>query len=190
MKKIVFDIETKNTFEEVNSGDPTALDVSVVGIYDYENDAYHCFDETELDKLWPFFDSADMIIGFNSNHFDIPIMDKYYPGDMKKIKSLDILHEIKKSLGRRVSLNSVAEGSLGAKKSGHGLDAVIWYKRGEIDKIKKYCQDDVKITKDVYEFALVNGYLNSTYKGITKKIALDTNKWEIETPAMNNQTLF
>ena len=38
MKKIVFDIETSNTFQEVASTDPSTLDLSVVCIYDYETD--------------------------------------------------------------------------------------------------------------------------------------------------------
>ena len=90
MRKIVFDIETKNTFQDVGSNDPASLDLSLVGIYDYENDSYQSFLEEDLGKLWPIFEKADMIIGFNSDHFDIPILNKYYSGNLGQIKSLDI----------------------------------------------------------------------------------------------------
>ena len=55
-------------------------------------------------------------MGYNSNHFDIPLLNKYYPGDLTRIKSIDLLEEIRKSLGRRLRLDSVAEATIGAKK--------------------------------------------------------------------------
>jgi len=46
MNKIVFDIETKNSFEDVG-GDQNIdkLEVSVVGVYSYDQDKYFCFGE-------------------------------------------------------------------------------------------------------------------------------------------------
>ena len=108
--------------------------------------------DTTNANLWPIIEKADMLIGFNSEHFDTPLLNKYYPGDLTKIKSLDILKEIKNSLGRRIKLDTVAEATLGKKKIGHGLEAITWGKNGEIDKIIKYCLEDVKITKEVWEF--------------------------------------
>ena len=156
MRKIVFDIETKNIFQDVGRADPALLDISVVCIYDSLDETYHSYLEEELSELWPILESADMLIGYNSDHFDIPLLNKYYPGDLTHIKSLDILKEIKKSLGRRLRLDSVAEATLGIGKSGSGLDAVKWWKNGEIEKIKKYCLDDVRITKEVYDYAREN----------------------------------
>jgi len=154
MKKVVFDIETKNIFQDVGRADPTLLDISLVGIYDYETDQYLTFLQEEFPKLWPYIEKADVLIGFNSDHFDVPLLNKYYPGDITKIKSLDLMAEVKKSLGRRIGLGALAEATLGIGKSGNGLEAVEWWKNGEIDKIRKYCIDDVKVTKD-----LTNTYL-------------------------------
>ena len=91
MRKIVFDIETKNTFNEVGSNDATALDISIVCIYDSLDNKYYSFLEEELDNLWSIIEQADMLIGYNSDHFDIPLLNKYYQGDLTQIKSLDIL---------------------------------------------------------------------------------------------------
>jgi DEAD/DEAH box helicase domain-containing protein len=121
-----------------------------------------------------------MLIGYNSDHFDIPLLNKYYSGDLTQIKSLDILKEIKNSLGRRIKLDSVAEGTLGKKKIGHGLEAITWWRDGEIEKVKKYCQEDVKITKEVYEYALKNGALKYKDLSENKEIKLDTSEWEKE----------
>ena len=76
-----------------------------------------------------------MLIGFNSDHFDIPLLNKYYPGDLTKIKSLDLLVEVKRSLGRRLRLDTIAEATLGMKKSGHGLEATRWWKEGKADLV-------------------------------------------------------
>lgn len=191
MRKITFDIETRNIFSDVNSNDPTALDISVVCIHDSLNDSYSSYLQEDLPKLWPILEQADMLITFNGDHFDIPLLNKYYSGDLGKIKSLDLLAEVKNSIGRRIKLDTIAEATLGTNKSGHGLQAVEWWKTGEIDKIIKYCIEDVKITKQLYDYALQNGKLK--YKdlagGAIKDIKLDTKNWEIKRESSMTFTL-
>jgi hypothetical protein len=101
--------------------------------------------------------------------------------------SLDILKEMQKSAGRRMKLDQIAEGTLGINKSGHGLDAIKWWRSGEIEKVKKYCLDDVRITKDVYEYALKNGKLIFKEGPNLNTVKLDTTDWEIlpEATALN-----
>ncbi len=188
MRKIVFDIETSNDFLYVGLGDLSKLDLSVVCIYDYETGKYSSFTEGTLKDLWPILEKAELLIGYNSDHFDIPILNKYYSGDLSKIKSLDLMKEIKKSLGRRIKLDTIAEATLGRNKTGSGIDAINWWKAGEKQKVIDYCIEDVKITKEVYEYALKNGFLK--YKdGLgrlpgqgsgkeIKEIPIDTSKWQ------------
>jgi len=174
MRKIVFDIETKNEVW----GDIAAMEMSIVCIYDSETDSYSSYLEEELHKLWPILERADLLIGYNSEHFDTPILNKYYHGDLSKIKHLDLLSEIKNSLGRRVSLDQIAEATLGRGKSGHGLQAIKWWKEGDIDSLRKYCLEDVKITKEVYDFALKNQLLRYKEAGKKFDIKLNTSSWE------------
>jgi len=178
LKKIVFDIETSNIFLDVASNDPTALDMSVCCIYDYETDKYSSYTKETLNELWPIIEKADLIIGFNSDHFDIPILNKYYSGDLTKIKSLDLLKEIKNSLGRRIKLDTIAEATLGKNKTGHGLEAVVWWKNGEKQKVIDYCIQDVKITKEVYEYAIKNNILKYKDGKDVKDIKIDTSHWD------------
>ena len=190
MRKVVFDIETRNVFQEVGVNDPAALDISLVGIHDSETNSYKTFVESELSLLWPILETCDILIGFNSDHFDIPILNKYYPGDLLKIKSIDLLKEIRASVGRRMKLDQLAEGTLGIKKSGSGMDAIIWWRQGEIDKIRKYCLDDVRITKDLYEYAIKNNKLFFKEGPNLNEIKLDTSIWEsIASPTAMNFTL-
>jgi len=187
--KVVFDIETKNIFADVGENNPALLDISVVCIYDYGRDKYESFLEEDFGKLWPIIEKADVLIGYNSNHFDIPLLNKYYPGDLSKIKSIDILHEIKKSFGRRMKLDQVAEGTLNVRKSGFGLQAIEWWKNGEIDKIIKYCLDDVRITKDIYEYALKNNEIKFAEGGKIIPVKIDTRGWEENDSATITHTL-
>lgn len=175
MRKIVFDIETT----DAGIGfDPSQMDLAVVAIHDSETDEYSCYTESELGNLWPILERADMLIGYNSNHFDIPLLNKYYAGDLLGIKSLDILEEIKKVLGRRLKLDKIAQGTLGVGKSGHGLEAVNWWKKGEVEKVKNYCIDDVKITKKIYDFALVNKKLKYKEGNEVLTLPIDPSDWE------------
>lgn len=178
MRKIVFDIETKNVFQDVGSNNPADLSISVVGLYEYENDTYSTFFEEELPKLWSIIENTDIFITFNGDHFDIPILNKYYSGDLFRIKSVDLLKEIQKSAGRRVKLDQVAEGTLKINKSGHGLDAIRWWKEGKMEELKKYCLDDVRITKDIYEYALKNGRIFFKEGPNLNEVKLDTKDWE------------
>ncbi len=178
MRKIVFDIETSNVFQDVASNNPSALDLSVVCIYDYETDKYSGYTQETLNELWPILEKADMLIGFNNDHFDTPILNKYYSGDLTKIKSLDLLKEVKNSLGRRIKLDIIAEATLGRNKTGHGLEAVTWWKKGEKQKVIDYCIEDVRITKDVYEYALKNNSLKYLDGKNVKEIKIDTSHWD------------
>jgi DEAD/DEAH box helicase domain-containing protein len=179
MRKIVFDIETSNVFSDVGKYDPTLLDISLVAIYDSETDKYSSFLKEEFNLLWPILERADMLIGFNSDHFDTPLLNKYYSGDLSKIKNLDILKEIRQSYGRRMKLTQLAEGTLGEGKSGDGLEATSWWRKGEIDKVREYCIKDVKITKDLYEYARNNNKLIFKEGGKLLEIKLDTSHWDL-----------
>ena len=178
MRKIVFDIETKNFFQDVGSNDPAKLDIALVAIYDSETDSYSSYLEDELGKLWPILERADMLIGFTSDHFDIPLLNKYYPGDLTKIKSLDILKEIKNSYGRRMRLEQLAEGTLGKHKTGWGRDATNWWRLGDVEKVRAYCIDDVRLTRELYDYAIANDKLIFKEGGKLNEIKLNTSDWE------------
>jgi DEAD/DEAH box helicase domain-containing protein len=191
MRKIIFDIETDGLI--INDGSKQIFPkIYVVSIYDSETDKYSSFTEAELKNLWPILEKADLLIGFNNIGFDTPVLNHYYSGDLSKIANIDILDEIKKSLGRRIKLDTVAEATLGRKKISHGLEAMTWWKQGLFEKVKEYCVEDVRITKDVYEYALKNGILKYKDKdtGQIKDIKLDTSKWEQKNDSAITHTLF
>ena len=113
MRKIIFDIETKNIFADVGSNDPADLDLSVICIYDSETDSYSSYLEDQLDDLWPIMREADMFITYNGNYFDIPLLQKYCPFNLSDVRHLDIFAEIQKSTGKKLGLGGIAETTLG-----------------------------------------------------------------------------
>ncbi len=157
--EVVLDIETQNTFQEVGGYFTDKLKISVVGVYFYETGTYESYEEHELGQLYQRLEKSGRIIGYNTKGFDLPVMNNYYAGDFLTFPGLDILEEIHKALGFRLKLDDVAAASVGHRKSGHGLQAVEWWKQGEIQKIKDYCLQDVKVTKDVYEYGKKYGAL-------------------------------
>lgn len=157
LKKIVLDLETQKSFEEVGGrGKNHLLKISVCGIYNYATDEYLIYEEHELPRMAPLLQSADQIIGFNIKQFDFEVLQPYLNYNIFEIPYYDILEEIDKVLGHKIKLEAVAQGSIGSGKSGNGLEALLYYKNGKMDLLKKYCLDDVRVTKQVYEYALNN----------------------------------
>lgn len=178
MRYVVFDLETQNTFQDAGSNNPADLDISVGCAYDSETDSYTTVTVDEIHKLWPILEQADALVGYNSNHFDIPLLNKYYPGDLSTIKSIDLMASIHASLGRRLRLDDVVQATLGTKKSGNGLMAIKWWREGDIESIKKYCKQDVKVTKDLFLYMRDNKKILFKDAGKKREVLIDTSTWE------------
>jgi DEAD/DEAH box helicase domain-containing protein len=190
MRRITFDIETTG---EAGGGvfDMSKQELTIVGVHDSQTNTYSSYLKEELPQLWPLMESADLLVGYNSEHFDIPILNRYYAGDLTKIKSIDLLKEIKNVLGRRLRLDSIAQATLGRGKIGHGTDAMVWWKEGKIDKIREYCLDDVRLTKEIYEYARKNGSLKYQDFDGPREIKLDASGWEdVDGPALTHTLPF
>src|SRR3989338_433523 len=174
MNEIILDLETKETFDEVGSYNPELLHMSLLGAYISEVNDYKAYREDGLGKLWPYLERADIVVGYNIKGFDWPVLKKYYTGDINKIPTLDMLEVLKNALGFRLKLDSVAKANLPFSKSGHGLLAVEYYKKGEWEKLEKYCLDDVRVTREVYNKGRDNKMLYYTDNFGTKKaVAVD-----------------
>lgn len=174
MKLLVFDVETKKAFDEVGGYYPEKLGVSIIGTYwrDESGEEYVGYREDNFSPFWRKLETADLVVGFNIINFDYATLKPYYSGSFEQFPSLDIMVEMEKHLGHRVSLDAVAKETLGEQKNGHGLDAIRYYHDGDWESLEKYCLQDVKVTKDIYDYGLAN------------KILRFKNKWNnlIEVP--------
>ena len=177
MRAITFDIESISDSVVRGRIDVAEQELAVVAIHDSQTGEYSSYFKGELSKLWPILERADVLIGFNSDAFDIPLLNRYYPGDLSHMRSLDLMVEVQKILGRRIRLQALAEATLGRGKSGDGLMAGDWWKSGEKEKVREYCIDDVRLTRELYDYALANGVLK--YKDLRdiRDIKIDTSLW-------------
>ena len=162
--------------------------MSVVSFYRTDTGTYESFTESELGKFWPIIEKADRIIGYNSEHFDLPVLNNYYLGDLLKLPHLDIMKIVKDALGFRLKLADLAAATLDdVQKSADGLQAIRWWKEGKIDEIKKYCEQDVKVTKEIYDFGREHGQLfYQSLKGEVLPFAVNFINNTNESPAVAN----
>lgn len=167
IKEVFFDVETKRWFSDIEQRDPSQLGISICSVYSREVDEnfreikgeMKSFWENELSQMWSIFQEADRIIGFNSIYFDIPALKPYSPISFPKLLHFDIMAEIKKVIGRRISLDALAKSTIDKFKIDVGENAIIYFDKGDqksLDKLKKYCEEDVILTRDLYDYALKN----------------------------------
>ena len=153
-KPIIIDLETKYTFRQFSK--PENLKVSVLALYDYATNQSYTFLENEIHQSFPYFENASYVIGYNIKSFDLPVFQAYYPGKIENFSVFDILEDIREKIGRRLGLNDLLIATLNKRKTGHGLLAIEYFKNKEFDKLRKYCLEDVLLTKEIFDFGIKN----------------------------------
>lgn len=167
--ELIFDVETQKLFSDITSVDPADLGLSVVSVYS------RYVDEVGNEKsgkmmsfwhpdagltpvvgdMWELFEKADRIIGFNSKKFDSAVLRPHYHKDITSLPHFDILEKVKEILGKRLPLDLLAQVTLGVNKTDVGTNAVYYWANRTGDalrKLQKYCESDVMITRDLYDF--------------------------------------
>lgn len=176
MLQLILDVETKLAFDDVGGFFPDRLGISFVGVCARNGTSGKGemlgFFEDDLPKLFPLLEKADVVVGFNIDNFDMPTFLPYYNSDITAIPTLDLMTRIKKETGHRIGLDAVAKATLGIGKTGDGLDAIKYYKNGQMQQLRDYCIQDVAVTRDVHDYGLQKGHVKFH------------NKWNrlIETP--------
>lgn len=184
-RRLVLDLETKKTFDEVGGRDGLhLLGISVVGVYDYSTDEYRCYEEHEFGQLQNLLIDASLIIGFNHVGFDMPVLQPYLSIDALALPLFDILVDFQKIMGHRIGLDSLAQATLGVGKTGHGLDAIRYWREGRIEELKKYCLNDVKVTRELFDHGIKNGKVAFFSKFGNQKKEIDVDWKAYKKPAV------
>jgi DEAD/DEAH box helicase domain-containing protein len=154
---LVVDLETQNLVQDVGGwGNIDKLKISIACAYDSKTDQYLSFRENEIGKLNDLCEDR-LIVGYNIRGFDLIIL-KAYGLELEGLDVFDIMYDVQTLTRQKfLKLETLAQGTLNAGKSADGLMAVEWWKKGEIDKIIQYCQQDVQVTRDIFEFGRKNG---------------------------------
>ena len=157
---LYFDLETQRSALEVGGWQNAHLMmVSVAVLYDSLEDRFYTFTEDQIEGLIERLDSADLVIGFNVKRFDYAVLKPYTSCDLGELPTFDLLEEIYNRLGYRLSLDHLAHETLGRQKSADGLQALAWFKAGEMDKLTEYCKADVMLARDLFLHGCDKGHL-------------------------------
>ena len=197
---LYFDLETKYSADEVGGwGNIEDMGMSVGVIWDNSDKQFHVYIEHQIQEMVDHFYRATQIVGFNHIGFDYRVVAGVHHSDVHKrsqlytklagLNNFDMLFELKKLLGHRLKLESIARPTLGKGKSADGMQALKWFKEGKLDKIIEYCKVDVEVTRDVHRFALEHGKLLYDSKLGIKTVNVD---WKLgkEKKAPQQMSLF
>ncbi len=181
MKNIVyFDLETQKSAEEVGGWNNIRdMRMSVGVTYSTARGKYLIYGERQVNDLIEELRRADLVVGFNHQRFDYEVLVGHNPFfDPEQVPTLDMMVELQNRLNHRLSLDSVANATLGVEKTAEGLQAIRWYREGKLLEIAEYCCYDVKITKLVHEYGVRHRQLSYRSR-FNQKMSVPVD-WRIE----------
>ncbi len=122
-----------------------------------------------LMEFWENINEDDLLISFNGENFDIPFIIKrsiIHTVKIKKIKSLDLRKVVNswnlyKNIYEKGSLDIWYFILTGNKKTENGLKVIEYWNEGNLEEVKRHCEDDVMINELLYNRCLEVGLLNA-----------------------------
>jgi DEAD/DEAH box helicase domain-containing protein len=173
---VYFDLETQKSADEVGGWNHIRdMRMSVGVTYSTRRGEYEIYGESRVNALIEELRRADLVVGFNNLRFDYEVLAGHNPlFNGEQLRTLDMMVELEKVLHHRLSLDSIAQATLGVEKTGEGLQAIEWYRKGKMLEIAEYCCYDVKITRMVHEYGRSNKKLLYTNR-FGKKLGVAVN---------------
>lgn len=119
----------------------------------------------QIVDLWEAL-KGNQIAGWNSNHFDVPLIQQaaslagYPDAGLDPWTSLDLFDLIRTRTQRWYKLEEVAQANLGRGKSGDGQSAAEWLRSGDEEQRQRaasYCALDVQLVIDLHGLAQTSG---------------------------------
>jgi DEAD/DEAH box helicase domain-containing protein len=159
VREVYYDVETQKSAQEVGGWQNIPLMQVSVAVTWSEEDGFRRWSENQALDLISYLSKFDRVVSFNGDGFDSKVLSYY--GDVSEIvrRSLDLAKALKRSLGHRIALDSLAQATLGKGKTANGLTALRWWKEGKVELIAEYCEQDVRVLVDLLKFARQNGFL-------------------------------
>jgi uncharacterized protein YprB with RNaseH-like and TPR domain len=149
----VLDIETAGgDFRRI----PEGFDLLVAGVKWGEEVRSYEDTRESLAALADFLEGfTGMLVTFNGGRFDLPILQAAFKRTLgvqaaALPQHFDILAEIARMTGRRVSLASVALSTLGYTKGAwdHGRNRQVW--KTDPDRLRAYNREDLELTAKLF----------------------------------------
>ena len=153
--------------------------ISVAVIFDSLENQFLTFEEERIGDLIDHLSKADLIIGFNIKKFDYKVLGASTERELRALPTFDILEDIYRRIGFRLGLDHLAKETLNTGKTADGLQAVEWFRQGEMKRLSEYCRHDVATTKDLFLYGLKNGHLIYRKKGVNRRLRLLVD-WDLD----------
>ena len=177
---VYFDLETLRSADDVGGWNHIAkMGVASAVCYDDQDGRFFHYAEPEVPALIEKLKSADLVVGFNVIRFDYTVLKGYSDFNFSTIPTFDMLDDVTRRLGHRLKLDSLVQATLGAGKSGDGLQSLRWVKEGRFDLIREYCEKDVELTRDLFLFGAKEGYVYYDHRGEKARVAVEWNARKI-----------
>jgi DEAD/DEAH box helicase domain-containing protein len=165
LKICVFDLETRKLASDLALGEAgwSRLrrgegGVSALAIYDSDANWCYLYDDHTLNEAALHLESADIVVGFNSIEFDLPIVEGIIGRKIFLKKHIDLknaTHEALQKCGHPLrkgenKLGAICDRTLGEHKLEDGALAPELADTGQWGRLFNYCAHDVKLTRDLY----------------------------------------
>ena len=182
MKAVIFDIEIEKCIPSRQRRlaglkycegwrDFEGMGISCLCAYDYYEDRYRVFTDSNHNEFEALWQKRDLFVGFNSIPFDSELLEACWELKIPHTEQYDILREMWKGANMSTtfsprthggfSLDATAEKNLDEKKSGSGANAPIHWQKGKVGNVVDYCLKDVWLTKRLFDRVLKTGALLS-----------------------------
>lgn len=151
---LIFDVETQRAAAEVGGwGNTHLMRLALAVVYDTGSGEFETYTEAQSDALIARLFAAPAVVGFNVRRFDYGVLRAYTARKFEDLPTFDLLEDVHRKLGYRLSLDHLATQTLGRSKTGDGLQSLVWWKEGRLDLIEAYCKMDVELVRDLLAFA-------------------------------------
>lgn len=177
-KVLVFDLETRLGPKDLQPNDEEAGwealrrgegGISAICVYDVDQKWLYIYDDQSIEKAVRHMESADVLVGYCTESFDIPCLEGALGRKMRIKQHYDIYTEIKVAnakkgiIGRKgdFTLGSVCQRCFGRGKTDHGGNVVELLRAGKVADVFNYCSQDVKLTYDLMMYVCEHGGIQS-----------------------------
>jgi len=176
---MVLDVETLRGADQVGGWHNSHLmGLAVAVVSDSVSGESLAFFEHQAGELFAYLRKADLVVGFNIIGFDFKVLSAYDDGTLEHLPVFDILVDVRRRLGFRLSLAHLTEHTLGATKTADGLQSLAWIREGRMDLVEEYCRADVRITEQLFRHGLEAGWLRyKSRDGLLLELRVD---WDLE----------
>lgn len=162
-----FDIETRKWAEDLRPDDTEAGweeirngrgGASAIAVYDTLDHYLYLYDDKRAVHCARHLESADLVVGFCSNNFDVPCLEGLAGRKLSLRATYDIYDELVQALATRgmagskgdLTLDRLSRQNLGRGKIDKGSNARELARTGQWGRLFNYCADDVHLTRDLF----------------------------------------